>query len=208
MPEQGEAAQVLAAADRLFNDQGVQAVGMDRIRDAAKVPLKRLYRHFPSKSALVCAVLEQRDRDVRSAITEYVAGRADTPRERILAVFDFLHEWFAEPGFRGCLFINTVGELGGTSDEVGRIARRHKTAMRDHLAELVTAGGYPPALAEQLMILANGAMVTAVVQDEGPRAARQAQAVAAVLLSAAEAQEVAPGGPGPVRGSRAIDSAQ
>ncbi|WP_280396691.1 TetR/AcrR family transcriptional regulator [Nocardia carnea] len=186
MPDPTEAAQVLAAADRLFNDRGVQAVGMDSIRDAANVPLKRLYRLFPSKSALVCAVLEQRDRDVRTAIADYVEARADTPRDRILAVFDFLLEWFAEPAFRGCLFINTVGELGGTSDDVGRIARRHKTAMRDYLAELVAAGSFPPGLADQLMILANGAMVTAVVQDEGPRAAQQARTAAATLLSAAE----------------------
>lgn len=186
MAQEAEAAQVLAAADRLFNERGVQAVGMDSIRDAANMPLKRLYRLFPSKSALVCAVLEQRDRDVRTAIAEYVEARAETPRERILAVFDYLLEWFAQHDFRGCLFINTVGELGGTSDEVGRIARRHKLAMRDYLTELVAECSFPPELADQLMILANGAMVTAVVQDEGPRAARQARAAAATLLSAAE----------------------
>ncbi|MGI5221763.1 TetR/AcrR family transcriptional regulator [Nocardia sp. CA-290969] len=185
MAEETEAAQVLAAADRLFNDRGVQAVGMDSIRDAANVPLKRLYRLFPSKSALVCAVLERRDRDVRSAIAEYVEARADTPRERILAVFDYLLEWFAEPGFRGCLFINTVGELGGTSDDVGRIARRHKLAVRDYLAELVAECSYPADLADQLMILANGAMATAAVQGDGPHVAQQARAAAATLLSAA-----------------------
>ncbi|WP_280421358.1 TetR/AcrR family transcriptional regulator [Nocardia carnea] len=186
MAEETEAAQVLAAADRLFNDRGVQAVGMDSIRDAANVPLKRLYRLFPSKSALVCAVLERRDRDVRTAIAEYVDARADAPRERILAVFDYLLEWFAEPGFRGCLFINTVGELGGTSDDVGRIARRHKLAVRDYLAELVAECSYPASLADQLMILANGAMATAAVQGDGPQVAQQARAAAATLLSAAE----------------------
>lgn len=184
-----EAAQVLAAADRLFNDRGVQAVGMDSIRDAANVPLKRLYRLFPSKSALVCAVLERRDRDVRAAITEYVDAHADSPRERILAVFGYLLEWFTEPGFRGCLFINTVGELGGTSDDVARIARRHKLAMRDYLAELVAECSFPAELADQLMILANGAMATAAVHDDGPRAAQQARAAAATLLSAAERRE-------------------
>lgn len=190
MAAETEAAQVLAAADRLFNDRGVQAVGMDSIRDAANVPLKRLYRLFPSKSALVCAVLEQRDRDVRTAIADYVSARAEAPREQILAVFDYLLEWFADPAFRGCLFINTVGELGGTSDDVGRIARRHKRAMRDHLAELVAECSFPPELADQLMILANGAMATAAVQGTGPRAAQHARAAAATLLAAAEHREI------------------
>lgn len=190
MAAETEAAQVLAAADRLFNDRGVQAVGMDSIRDAANVPLKRLYRLFPSKSALVCAVLEQRDRDVRTAIADYVQARAETPHERILAVFDYLLEWFADPAFRGCLFINTVGELGGTSDDIGRIARRHKLAMRDYLAELVAECSFPPELADQLMILANGAMATAAVQGDGPRAAQHARAAAATLLAAAEQREI------------------
>lgn len=185
MPDASEALQVVVAADRLFNDRGVQAVGMDDIRDAANVSLKRLYRHFPSKADLVCAVLEQRDRDVRGAIVEYVDARAHTPRERILAVFDYLLEWFAQPGFRGCLFINTVGELGGTSDEVGRIARRHKLAVRDYLAELVAEGSFPGHMADQLMILANGAMVTAAVHED-PQAAHHARTAAEVLLSAAE----------------------
>jgi AcrR family transcriptional regulator len=185
VPEGPEALQVVVAADRLFNDRGVQAVGMDAIRDAANVSLKRLYRHFPSKADLVCAVLEQRDRDVRSAIAEYVDARAHTPRERILAVFDYLLEWFAQPGFRGCLFINTVGELGGTSDEVGRIARRHKLAVRDYLAELAAEGSFPGGVADQLMILANGAMVTAAIHED-PRAARHARDAAEILLSAAE----------------------
>ncbi|WP_063062484.1 TetR/AcrR family transcriptional regulator [Nocardia sienata] len=184
MPDGPEALQVVVAADRLFNDRGVQAVGMDDIRDAANVSLKRLYRLFPSKGDLVCAVLEQRDRDVRGAIAEYVDTRAHTPRERILAVFDYLLEWFAQPDFRGCLFINTVGELGGTSDDVARIARRHKLAVRSYLAELVAEGSYPGGVADQLVILANGAMVTAAIHED-PQAARHARAAAEILLSAA-----------------------
>lgn len=183
--DETDALRVLAAADRLFNDRGVQAVGMDAIRDAANVPLKRLYRNFPSKADLVRAVLEQRDCDVRTAIARFVDTHARTPRERVLAVFDFLFEWFAEPGFRGCLFINTVGELGGTSDDVARIARQHKHAVRDYLADLVADCAVPAALADQLLILANGAMVTAAMHDD-PEAARRARDAAEVLLSAAE----------------------
>ncbi|BCI85831.1 hypothetical protein NIIDMKKI_10370 [Mycobacterium kansasii] len=103
---------VLAAADRLFNDRGVQAVGIDDIRDAAGVPLKRLYREFPSKAHLVRAVLQRRDADIRQAIVTFVEARAAEPRFQILAVFDFLYEWFSQPDFRGCMFINTAGELG------------------------------------------------------------------------------------------------
>ena len=39
---------VLETADRLFYGRGVQAVGMDELRQAAGVSLKRLYALFPS----------------------------------------------------------------------------------------------------------------------------------------------------------------
>lgn len=186
MPDGSDKDGVLAAADRLFNERGMQAVGMDAIRDAAGVPLKRLYQHFPSKTELVSAVLKQRDRDVRRAMAAFVESRADDPRDRILAVFDYLAEWFAQPGFRGCMFINSVGELGGTSKDVQRIARRHKLALRDYLAELAEACGLSRDAADQLAILANGAIVAAAIYDSGSAAAGSARKAATAVLAAAQ----------------------
>ncbi|GAA1966076.1 helix-turn-helix domain-containing protein [Catenulispora subtropica] len=177
--------QALEAAERLFNARGVQSVGMDAIRDASGVPLKRLYREFPSKAELLHAVLDRRDTEVRSAVTGFVDSHAGSgsPRDRILAVFDYLAEWFAEPDFRGCMFLNTAGELGGTSETVLSVGRRHKLALRDYLAGLVAEAGLPEALADQLMVLANGAMATAALQGT-PDAAVHARAAAAVLVAA------------------------
>lgn len=184
MADPADKGRVLAAATELFNERGVQAVGMDAIRDAAGIPLKRLYTFFPSKAHLVSAVLKQRDHDVRSSMAEFVESRADEPRERILAVFDYLAQWFAEPDFRGCMFINSLGELGGTSADVRRIARRHKVALRDYLAELSAAAGLPANLADQLAILANGAIVAATIYGDGTQAANAARSAASVLIGA------------------------
>jgi AcrR family transcriptional regulator len=186
VPDGSDRDQVLAAAERLFNERGMQAVGMDAIRDAAGVSLKRLYQHFPSKSELVSAVLEQRDRDVRGALTAFVESRADDPRDRILAVFDYLAAWFAQPDFRGCMFINSVGELGGTSEDVRRISREHKLALRDYLAELADASGLARGVADQLAILANGAMVAAAIYGSGSEAAGSARDAASAVLTAAQ----------------------
>lgn len=175
---------VLAAAMRLFNESGVQAVGMDAIRTASGVPLKRLYRAFPAKDELLQAVLRERDREVRETLAAYVEAHADTPHERILAVFDYLHEWFGQPDFRGCLFINTVGELGTVSPRVTDLARVHKRAFRDYLGELVAAAGLPAERAGQLAVLANGAMATAGINGS-PEPAREAREVARILLHSA-----------------------
>lgn len=55
-------------------------------------------------------------------LAEYV-GRYEAPGARVLAVFDRLGAWFAEPGFRGCAWINAYGELGPASPPVAEGAR-------------------------------------------------------------------------------------
>ena len=90
---------------------------MDDVRTAAGVSLKRLYSLFPGKDHLVLAVLRKRHRMWTDGLTAAVDA-LDDPRERLLAVYDFLAEWFAEDSFRGCGFINAFGELGATSPEV------------------------------------------------------------------------------------------
>jgi len=176
-------ARVLDAAGRLFAERGVQAVGMDAIRDAAGVSLKRIYALFPAKEALVAATLRERERVVLAQLDAIAAG-PEPPRERILAVFDLLGEWFAQPGYRGCEFVNAFGELAPSSELIATTARDHKRAWVDHLAALVAEAGGPPALAAQLSLLVNGAMVSAAI-GATPSPAAEARAAAAALLDAA-----------------------
>ena len=51
---------VIATADSLYNLRGIQSVGMDALRDASGVSLKRLYKLFPSKEIIVEEVLRSR----------------------------------------------------------------------------------------------------------------------------------------------------
>ncbi|MEV1202626.1 TetR/AcrR family transcriptional regulator [Microbispora rosea] len=180
---------ILDAAERLFYARGVQAVGMDQIRDAAGVSLKRLYQCYPSKDVLVEAYLEHRDRRWNQALAEHV-GRVATPRERVAAVFGFLAEWFETADFRGCSFINAFGELGPTSPPVAAAARAHKRRLRERLGTLVTEAGAadPDALADQLLLLVEGAIVAAAMGTAtGP--AERARSAAGALLDAATAPD-------------------
>ena len=173
---------ILDAADALFYARGVQNVGMDELRTASGASLKRLYQQFPSKEALVVAWLRRRDEQWRGRLAAHVDAVAD-PTQRVLAVFDWLEGWFAEPGFRGCAFVNTFGELGATSDPVAAEARRHKELFFAYVTGLVTAAGGSTALADQIALLAEGAIVTAAVLGT-PDAARTGKAAAAVLIRA------------------------
>ncbi|GAA0288139.1 TetR/AcrR family transcriptional regulator [Kineococcus aurantiacus] len=174
---------IVEAADRLFNARGVQAVGMDAVRAASGVPLKRLYAAFSSKDDLVLAVLRRREGTWGEGIAATAAG-ATGARERLLAVYDFLDAWFRSDDFRGCGFINTYGELGGVSPEVADAVRTQKLSFQRYVAALVDELGAPPALAAQLALLAEGAQTTAAI-DGRPDAAAQARAAAEVLIDAA-----------------------
>ncbi|MFD0399485.1 TetR/AcrR family transcriptional regulator [Kitasatospora sp. NPDC127121] len=175
---------ILDAAEELFYGQGIQAVGMDAVRAASGLTMRRLYQQFPSKDDLVEAYLRRRDGRWRANLAAYVAGAATLPRDQLLAVFDWLGRWFAEPDFRGCAFVNSFGELGAVSPAVTAAARQHKEEFNAYLACLAEAAGAPPATAAQLALLAEGAMTTAAVHGD-PSAAADAKAAARVLLDAA-----------------------
>ncbi|MER7753250.1 TetR/AcrR family transcriptional regulator [Kitasatospora sp. NPDC097643] len=177
---------ILDAAEELFYAQGVQSVGMDAVRSASGVTLRRLYQYFPSKDDLVEAYLLRRDGRWRAALATYVAGAAVAPKDQLLAVFDWLARWFAEPGFRGCAFVNSFGELGATSPAVAAAARHHKEEFAAYLACLAEAAGAPPATGVHLTLLAEGAITAAAIHAD-PTPATDAQQAARLLLDATAA---------------------
>lgn len=178
---------VVAVADGLFYAKGIQTVGMDEIRTAAGVSLKKLYAAFPGKEQLIVAVLLSRHDLWERGITGAVA-RAHSPEDKLLAMYDFLETWFGDDSFRGCGFINTFGELGAASPEVAAIAREHKDSFQRFVAglttELVTDGDAAEELAAQLALLAEGAQTTAAIAGTTDPAVH-ARRAAATLIDAA-----------------------
>jgi AcrR family transcriptional regulator len=176
---------LLAAADELFYAEGVHTVGIDRIIERAGVAKASLYSTFGSKEELVRAYLENRHRIRRERL---LAGleRFETPRERLLGVFDVLGEMTATPGFRGCAFYNASAESVARGGAVEQVSNANRAWTRGLFTELAGEAGVadPAALADQLMILYDGASVGARM-DHQPGAAINARAVAECLLDAA-----------------------
>lgn len=178
---------ILDAAEELFYGQGIQAVGMDAVRTASGVTLRRLYQYFPSKGDLVEAYLLRRDERWRDELAAHVAAATADPGGQVLAVFDWLAVWFAQPAFRGCAFVNAFGELGATAPVVAAAARHHKDEFAAYLAGLAAAAGAPPATAAHLALLAEGAITAAAIRGDATPAA-EAKEAARVLLRAAGAR--------------------
>lgn len=121
----------------------------------------------------------RRDEQWRDGIEAYVTRRSDDPRKQLLLVFDALHRWTrSQPQFRGCAFHNAIGELGGTSATAAALVRANKHHLRAFLERTASRAQlrHPSEVAFQLMLLAEGALVTAAVDDDRdvPRRARTA----------------------------------
>ena len=155
---------LLAAANELFYNEGVHTVGIDRVIEQAGVAKASLYNTFGSKDELVRAYLETRHASVAQRITQAVE-RYDTPRERLLAVFEGQGELFAQPDYRGCAFARASAE-SHPGDLVEQAAEAYRRWVRALLTELAAprrrararGPGPPaaPALRRQRAVRADG----------------------------------------------------
>lgn len=160
------AERILETVSRLFYEEGIRAVGVDTIAEEADVSKITIYNNFGSKDELVAAYLRRRDERWR-AVLDRGTGRHQDPTGRILAVFDAYGDYlFDEEGYRGCAFINAAAEITDDDHPARPVIREHKEGIRIHLSALAAEAGFkdPEGLAESLLILLEGAWVTAVVR--------------------------------------------
>jgi AcrR family transcriptional regulator len=172
---------LLAAADELFYEEGVNLVGIDRVIERAGVAKASLYDCFGSKEELIRSYLQQRHEARLLRMHERLARYA-TPREKILAVFDSMSETAARPDFRGCAFARASAEARPGSS-VKAMCDESRAWMRGLFADLATQAGAaePDRVAQQLQLLYDGALVAAHV-DTSSTAAAAARAMAAMVL--------------------------
>ena len=177
---------IMEAAADLFYQEGVQNVGIDRVIAKSGVAKMSLYNNFKSKDALIAAWLQQRDANWRKWFQKTVENRATEPVQQLLAIFDVLEEWFSQPDFRGCAFINSSVELVDPAHPGYQVAVEHQQAIFGYILKLVKAAeiANPDKVAEQLLLLIEGAIVVAMMRRD-PAAATHAKAAANTLIQAA-----------------------
>jgi len=172
---------ILDTAAELFYRDGVRSVSVDRIAAESGVAKMTLYYHFSSKEELVAAWLRRRDEEWMSWLEAAVECRDGNP---LLGVFDALRDWFETPDFRGCAFINAHAELGSSSPAAAKIVTSHKRSLIEYLARLARTTGVvaPEVLARRLLLLVDGAIVTASIQGDS-RPANDAREAAAGIIA-------------------------
>lgn len=153
---------ILHTAHRLFYRHGVRATGIDRVIAEAQVTKVTFYRHFPSKHDLIREYLAFRHQRwmtwFRDALTRHGGN--------LNALAPTLAEWFGDEGFRGCAFINSLGELGGELPDVVAITRRHKQDMTVEIERLLAPSRRRKQYAEAIALIVDGAIVHAQYESD------------------------------------------
>ena len=148
---------LLETAERLFYAEGFHATGIDRIVQAAGVVRMTLYNHFPSKNALVAAVLERRHTRFLAAIDAAVAKAPDG--RATWALVDAHGKWLRTSGQHGCFLMKAAGEFAEHAPEIRDQALAAKQDLRGRLADTLARDGYrtDDGLAERLQLVLEGA---------------------------------------------------
>jgi len=152
---------ILLTAHDLFYAEGIRATGIDRIIKQAKVTKVTFYRHFPSKSALIIAFLAYRHQRWMTWFSESIKRHGNT----VDALIPSLLEWFSSEHYRGCAFINSVGELGKTMPEVILLSQQHKYDMTKLVETLLSDSADKVSTANALALAIDGAIIRSQIDQ-------------------------------------------
>jgi AcrR family transcriptional regulator len=172
---------ILTTATELFYQEGIGAVGVNRIIGQADVAPMTLYRQFGGKDALVAATVELWSVAWLHRLADAMDRRGDDPGDRFDGLWDELQAWSTEDNFHGSFVTNVAIELRNEPDHPAhaRITQHHQ-ALRQLLEDLAkVAGAYDPSiLAAQLQLLVDGVVAAAATNRDlfAARAARLAKA--------------------------------
>lgn len=174
-------ARLIDAATRLFYEEGIHAVGVDRVIEEAGVTRATLYKQFGGKENLVLAYLAHEDEMLRAMFVE--AGAVVTDPDALLeAVVQGIAADIRERHTRGCPFINAAAEYPDADGAVRRLIDEHREWFRSTLQAVAETAGLerPEEVAASLVLLRDAALVGGYLDGEDrvePAFARTSRAV-------------------------------
>jgi AcrR family transcriptional regulator len=175
---------ILETANQLFYQEGVNAVGIDRILHEAGAAKASLYSHFGSKDDLVAAYLEHRGAQWRRQVTEEMERLGGSATDQLLLLFDLMGDWSCQREFRGCPFINAAGELSDSSHPAHAVAREHRKWHHDLIRKLVEETGVADVenVTQTMIVLYDGAVTVSLLDGNQRQPSASARWAAACLL--------------------------
>jgi AcrR family transcriptional regulator len=160
---------ILQAATELFYRQGIRAVGVDAIAEAAGTNKMTLYRHFSSKDELIAEYLRDMAKTENECWQRYERRHPGDALAQLRLWLKAAAEHCADRDERGCPLANAAIELPEKDHPVRPVIEELKGAYRKRVVALCRSAGLrdPETLADELLLLLEGARVTS--QSVGSR---------------------------------------
>lgn len=176
---------IMSVAEDLFYREGIRATGVDRIVEMSGVSKTSLYRVFQSKDELIAAYAEAHDQRFWDRWDKAAEIYKNKPLAQLNAVLDGVAESIGRPTYRGCPFINLAIELPDENHPARIIAAASKTRLKTQLENLVAqlSVAHPGRVAEQILLLVNGAYANGSIDRHSVTAAGLKDAAAAIVAA-------------------------
>lgn len=159
---------ILGAAERLFAQQGIDAVSIRDITNAAQVSTSAIHYHFGSKPALVAAILDGRAADIgrrRDRVLDQLEARSSpTVRDVAQAIVTPTAELFADSAGEGEHYSGFVAAVAGHAELAGLIGASFDRYSRRLLVAYERA---VPGLSEEVRLVRFGLAGVMVIQLYG-----------------------------------------
>lgn len=139
---------ILAIATKLFYYQGYNLTGINQVIAEADIARGSLYNHFPSKTDLLIAYLEQANETLTAGLDEKIQGIRD-PKKKILALFDFRIDKQQHNNFGGCPFIKINAEVDRNELQVIALTQQIKDQLKAYISDLVVPLTTHPLLSKE-----------------------------------------------------------
>jgi AcrR family transcriptional regulator len=178
----GTKQRIASDLERCFAEQGFAEQGVEALRAGANVSLRTLYKHFPSREAMIVGALEHRD----VTYLESLKGGPQEGAQHVLHPLVRLGDWLSEVANTGCLFLNALAEYP-ESAAIAAVVKDHKQRLADEFRlrlERVVPDRDTSHLAETLFLLHEG--MTQAARLQGSERATEAALRAARAALAAE----------------------
>ncbi len=158
----GTKERIATELERSFAEAGFAAQGVEALRAEADVSLRTLYKHFPSREAMIIGALEHRD----AAYSDWLAGGPQEGAAHVLHPLVRLGDWLGEVANTGCLFLNAWAQYPDSA-AIAAVVSDHKARLADEFRlrlERVAPGRDTARLAETLFLLHEGMTQAARLQ--------------------------------------------
>jgi AcrR family transcriptional regulator len=176
---------ILDTADLLFYDEGIRAVGVDRLISSSSVTKATFYKHFGSKDRLIGDYVDRRHRQAVDALADLVEQHRESGAV-LRALQESISDQISSPDFRGCPFINAAAEFSDAMHPVRRSVVAHREWFVGVLEQLLRGLEHPLAgdAADDLMLARDGAMTGGYAGDPIAASTALARAFDRVLADA------------------------